>query len=330
MQPSDVRARRGRKRSLRLGREVPHVEKRLLEGRFGVYRLSGLLERTSWCNVYRAYRVQRSLFHAREIFAAKEVFLDFDNPHQQRVALDEFGERASRYLGLSHPSLARVVDFLVSGACHYTLFEFVPGMRLGLLLDRQDTPTAEDLVFQLAADAVRALRYLHSQGIVFGDLSASSIIVTPQGHARLTDYGLSRHLQLQRPDEPLLGTRGYAPAEQYGSEAVLTPRCDLYALGAVLWRCLTLQDPAEHPAPLPRVRALNPSVSKWMEGFVERLLEVDAARRPMDADDAWGMLVAHDPSLDEPPPLGVGAVLALLFRGRQGGRGNGEKDAGHS
>jgi serine/threonine protein kinase len=299
------------------------VEKRLLEGRFGVYRLGSLLERTSWCNVYRAYRVQRSLFHARETFAAKEVFLDFPDPHLRRIALDEFNEHAAHYLGLAHPALARVVDFLVSGPCHYTLFEYVPGRRLGLLLDRQDHPTPEELVVSLAVEVVRGLRYIHGRGLVFGDLSPSSIIITPQGHARLTDFGLSRHLVRPQPGDPLLGTRGYAPPEQYGAEARLTPGCDLYALGALLWRCLTLGDPARHDR-LPPLPELNPAVTPWMADLVGRLVDPVSSRRPTHIEEVWEMLVARDPSLEGELRGGlVKGLLSLLPSiSRKGGNGD--------
>lgn len=295
------------------------MEKRLLEGRFGVYRLSGLIERTSWCNVYRAHRVQKRLFAAREIYVAREVFVHFEDPRQRALAIQKFEEHVAPYMDVTHPALVRVIDYMTRGHYHYTLFEYTGGTRLGFLLDHQHIPCSEALMFQLMVDVVGGLRYIHKKGLVFGDISPSSIIIAPEGQARLTDYGLSRFLLPSTPDGPLLGTPGYAAPELYDRDMLPSSQCDLYSLGAVAWHGLTLREPAEAGIPLPPVGQINPEVTQWMADFIDRLVDPAPPRRFPDAEAVYDAMRAYDPSIEQAPPTGLLTRLLRRALGKSSG-----------
>lgn len=299
------------------------MDKRVLEGKKGSYRLGGLIERSEWCNVYHCTTASRSGRHPGSL-VAKEISLEYANVHERRARLDEFDDHARRYAELSHPALARVVDFFPFGFCHYIVYEFVPGLRLGQLLDRYEEPVGEDLALGMAWDVAEGLLFLHAQSdpLVFGDLSPSSVIITSEvGRARLTDYGLSRYLWPRGPEEPLMGTVGYAAPEQYGPEPTLLPASDIHALGAVVWQTLTLLRPADYQGRLPSLRSLDPQASTFVDEFVTRCTEPGLAARYSDVSQVLAALAGHDPTLrarSSPPrwPSKLLGPVKALFRKR--------------
>lgn len=291
------------------------AQSKLLEGQYGLYRLGGLMERLPSYNVYRANRVQRFSSDTRDTLTAKEVLLEIGDPYHRRAALESFASMAEYFTDLSYPYMTRLVDHFAVGQYHYTIFELKPGTRLQFLLARQSEPSDEATIFSLVVDVARGLRYMHKRGLVFGDLSPHSIVVSPEGRSRLTDYGLARHLQIRPPNQPNLGTIGYSPPEQYGEYGVLTPACDVYALGAVAWRCITLRDPSRTSMPLTPIRQLRPNFSTGLERLVNAMVDPDSAVRPPDADALWTMLRERDPSIDrdDSRPNFIARLLGRLW-----------------
>jgi len=270
------------------------LEKRILDGLRGSYRLGELIERGQWSHVYRA----APLRPARRIpLEAWQIQVGDLHPHERREAVAHFSEEAVPYVALRHPSLARFVDFLIEGSSFYTIFEHAPGLRLCQILQRSDQAVEEDLILYLAAQGASALREVHRHGLVFGDLSPFSIHITREGAAFLTGYGLGRRLLPHSVDEPLWGTPGYAPPEQYGRNAVLTAAVDVYAFGVVLWEAMSMRDPVEQEMPLPSLAETGAAVSPWMDAFVRRCTALRPEDRYPDFESVLVALVERDPSL---------------------------------
>ncbi len=137
-----------------------------------------------------------------------------------------------RLVGRTHPNLAQVYDVIEDDQAPAVLLEYVPGRSLDLILG--DAPPAAGAVRRLALDICDGLIALHSLEIVHKDLKPENVIVTPDGTARLIDYGIATVFGEDRPPETaLLGTVGFAAPEQFGFNRT-DARTDIYSFGVLL------------------------------------------------------------------------------------------------
>jgi eukaryotic-like serine/threonine-protein kinase len=140
---------------------------------------------------------------------------------------------------LQHPNIVTLYNAVRQGEATALVMEFVEGESLQHRLEagRLSVETAVDL----AGQVLSALGYAHAAGVIHRDVAPSNIIVTPEGTAKLTDFGLARgklDLRVSTAGVPL-GSPWYMSPEQVKGEVELDARTDLYALGAVLHEMLT-------------------------------------------------------------------------------------------
>jgi len=201
------------------------------------------------------------------------------------AAADEVARAQREYrlfADLAHPHLARLLDYGVAGSAGaYLAYEYVPGRALE---EARDLPV--DGVADCAAQALRALAFLHAKGIFHGDLSPTNLRLTPSDRLKLIDFGLARPLGSIQPGG---GTPPYlAPERRH--EGAVDATADLFSLGAVLYRILAGDAPFpiadggrieyERIRPLSELRPdLPPALADWVHG----LLCPEPAGRPPSA-----------------------------------------------
>ena len=133
-----------------------------------------------------------------------------------------------RLKSLPHPYLPKIVQAEQTAAGTLLLEEYIEGANLSEihLPERQILPLMEELC--------EVLVFLHQHGIIHRDIKPSNLLLAPDGHIRLIDFDAARE---ERPggenDTRLLGTRGYAPPEQYGFSQT-DARADIYSVGVTL------------------------------------------------------------------------------------------------
>ena len=208
--------------------------------------------------------------------------------HEYRVRFFQEAQAAGK---LSHPNLVTIHDVAEeeSTQAPYIVMEYIEGRTLeSLLSDPAGKPIQErlDLVKQVA----EALDHAHTHGIVHRDIKPANIIVTPQGRAKVTDFGIAKLAvtQLTMPGESL-GTPSYMSPEQVAGDPV-DGRSDLFSLGIILYCVLAGEKPftGENPTtvmfnitykePVPASQ-LNPSLDPRFDYVLERALAKDPARR---------------------------------------------------
>lgn len=131
-------------------------------------------------------------------------------------------------MGCSHPCLPRLYDVRMDDDATTIIEEYIEGQTLGRikLSGRQFLGVVKDLC--------SVLELLHCMGIIHRDIKPANIIYAENGHIRLIDFDTARvRKEEEEQDTRLLGTKGYAPPEQYGFSQT-DVRTDIYALGVTL------------------------------------------------------------------------------------------------
>ncbi len=131
-----------------------------------------------------------------------------------------------------HPCLPKLYEVVASEDSTTIIEEYIEGQTSGTadLTGKQFR--------QIVRELCSVLEFLHKNGIIHRDIKPSNILLTRDGHVRLIDFDVARmHREEAEQDTRLLGTKGFAPPEQYGF-AQTDERADIYALGVTLERLL--------------------------------------------------------------------------------------------
>ena len=247
-----------------------------------------------------------------------EVFRAFDERLGRAVALKQIlPERAanSRARGrfrrearsaarLNHPNIVKVHDILARDDGDWIVMELVEGETLAKRLE--SGPLAMERALSLARELAAALAVAHDEGIVHRDLKANNVLITPEGHIKILDFGLAKQvLQPQESssisiDGQLLGTpRAMSPEQAMGRKVDL--RSDLFSLGSLLYEAVTGVAPFRGQGPLETLRRvcthqqtpaheLVPTVSQGFSRVLEQLMQKDPMHRPQTAAEVVGAL----------------------------------------
>ena len=226
-----------------------------------------------------------------------------------------FAQEISVLSRLSHSGIVQYISTGATPAGHvFLVMEWLEGETLETRLHR-DRVTTEQAVL-VARQSCEALAVAHAAGIVHRDLKPSNLFLV--GNAidklKLLDFGIARQRDHDRTNTQtgtMLGTLGYMAPEQALGARELDARADVFALGCVLFECLTgrpafagetavaIMAKVLHEQP-PLLRQLRPELSEALEQLVARMLSKDADARPADARAVLDALHA----LGTPDPLG--------------------------
>jgi serine/threonine protein kinase len=200
---------------------------------------------------------------------------------------------------LIHPALTgpHVPKFVAAGSLEqpYLVMEWIEGESLNARLAH--APLAETDVAAMGAAIADALHDLHLQQVVHHDLKPENVLLRPDGTAALIDFGCAHHARF--PDllgEEMhfaVGSSAYVSPEQLRNERG-DPRSDIFALGALLYELATGEPPFGAPQTLAGMRdrlwrlptpprAVNPSVTPWLQEVILRCLETDRSLRYQSA-----------------------------------------------
>lgn len=162
--------------------------------------------------------------------------------------LSRFKQEAQVQIKLRHPNIVPVLRFFEENGTAYMVMEYQQGDSLGDLVLGSKTITQTDLD-RILPPILDALQAVHDAGYLHRDLKPYNIYIREDGSPVLLDFGAARQAVGQRSQSlTAIVSEGYAPYEQYERDGNQGPWTDLYALGAVLYRCVTGERPVEAPA----------------------------------------------------------------------------------
>jgi response regulator RpfG family c-di-GMP phosphodiesterase len=303
-----------------------HQAERIRTGRLhglvlGNYRLLDRIGVGGMGVVYRAEHRQ-----LRTLVAVKALH---PTPDQNPRTLARFFVEARAIGQLKHPNIVAAIDAGEEPsrgpdcpAIPYFVMELIPGTDLEQLAARNPLPVgaACNVAHQIADALIEA----HRIGLIHRDIKPSNVLVTPEGQAKLLDFGLVRLPGEERITRTgaQLGTVGYMAPEQSRNAHAVDCRADIFGLGATLFYALTGQVPyadvfSAFGAP-PSARALRPDIPAGLDAVISRMMAAEPDQRNATAEAAMRALLpflpqakataAVLPVVNTQTPLGIHAA----------------------
>lgn len=245
------------------------------------------------------------LYLGRHTRLAREVIIktirteDF-SPRQVEHLRDRLEREAFIQSQLDHPNIVRVYDFIAVGDTTCIVMEYVPGRDLRKMISRETGPIAASRAIKLFKQVLAAVDYAHHfiyqdksgerhRGIIHRDLKPANILVTPDDHVKVTDFGIVKVRGVKGGTQMGFnpGTPEYMSPEQARGRD-LDQRSDIYSLGVVFYEMLTGHVPFEDDGsgtsdyeirrghielPVPPLSKYYPGVSSELEKIVFKALE---------------------------------------------------------
>lgn len=211
-----------------------------------------------------------------QFLVAKESVIPASVSDKQRVKAEEHFAREARLLTqINHERIAQVYDHFSEKNRNYIFLEYVEGQNLRQYVNQNGPITNEDCI-RWALELADVIDFLHSQSppIVHRDLSPDNIMLRPDLHLTLIDFGAANQLVTDATGT-LVGKQAYMPPEQLRGKA--TKESDYYSFGGTLHFLLTGQDPI--PLAESRPRQINHNVSEPIDKLTAQLTSFEAVER---------------------------------------------------
>jgi putative two-component system response regulator len=237
------------------------------------------------------------------------------------VLLSRFFNEIRMVAQLQHPNIVWAIDtgeFVAHGVesqvLYYHVMEYVPGQSLEEMIHESGPFSmllACDTIYQVAS----ALAEADKHRLVHRDIKPSNILVTPEGQAKLLDFGLARTMD-NRQTQPgvLLGTIDYMAPEQFADASAVDIRADIYSLGGTLYWCLT----GKVPFPLDIDHSKRGSVGAIGPNRQPPALRALRPDLPAALDEVVAKMMANKASDRYPTPLAVMKALLPFLTGSSG------------
>lgn len=212
---------------------------------------------------------------------------------------------------LQHPHIARLLDAgVLDDGTPWLAMELVEGERIDIWCERQGLDARA--ICRLAAELCAAVDYAHRQLVVHRDIKPGNVLVDRHGHLRLLDFGIARLLQEDdAADITATGACAFTPdyaAPEQRAGAAITTACDVYGLGALLYRLLS-----GRPPPRGADGALERTA--WLSRLAPAQLP-PACRRQLDGDLdlVLARALAADPQQRYPSAAALGEDLVRWLK----------------
>ena len=223
-----------------------------------------------------------------DVYLAKDLILDGEevavkvlrtNYQTDPIAVARFQREARAMADLDHPHIVRITDIGEEDGQQYLAMEYVAGLDLKRYI-KEHYPLSNEEAVRIMGQILLAMRLAHAKGIIHRDLKPQNILLTPDGTAKVTDFGIAvafAETSLTQTNSMLGSVHYLSPEQARGSKATI--QSDIYAMGIIFFEMLTGHIPYDGDSAvtialqhfqklLPSVIAENPSVPQSLENVV--------------------------------------------------------------
>jgi WD40 repeat protein len=240
------------------------------------------------------------VYKARQVSLNRAVALKMllGGAHARPRDLAHFRLEAEALASLHHPGIVQVYEVGECDGHPYLCLEFVEGGSLAERVRGRPQPPSE--AARLVQALARAMHAAHQAGVVHRDLKPSNVLLAADGTPKVTDFGLARRLEggaRQTASGDVMGSPSYMAPEQAGGRShTAGPAADVYALGAILYECLTGRPPFQAATVVETVmlvltaepvppRRQQPALPRDLETICLKCLAKEPGRRYADAQE---------------------------------------------
>ncbi len=271
-----------------------------------------------------------------EVYRARDTKLDRDVaikvlPEDLSADPDRLArlEREAKLLAaLNHPHIATIHSLEEAEGARFLVLELIRGESLGQLLATGPLPVEKAL--EVCKQIAEALEAAHAEGIIHRDLKPANVLVTPDGRAKVLDFGIAKSMQVDAEVAgtaqatnltvagTLVGTPSYMSPEQVRGETI-DKRVDIWAFGCLLFETLTGRSAFGRETLADTLAAIVDQEPDWgalphaaplqLRHLIKRCLRKDRQRRLRDIGDAWIDISDDLDDVDATPGVGVGVSL---------------------
>ena len=254
----------------------------------GKYKILSLIAKGGMGAVYKA--VHPSL--------KRTVILKKLTIRNNATVRERFKREAQILLDMQSPYIVHLFDYFVEGSSHYIVEEYVEGLSLAQILEKQ-IALPPQMALLILHDSLLALKFAHGKGIVHRDIKPGNILISKRAEIKLADFGIASSESMEElapknksqtdstiTDDNLtqsgvtLGTPSYMSPEQITDSRGVDKRADIYSLGVMLYEMVTGTKPfpsslnEETLEKIKKGKYINPrKIDKSIPFFVVKLIK---------------------------------------------------------
>ncbi len=216
------------------------MSNKVLAGRYELF------ERVGEGGMSVVYKAKDKLLN--RFVAIKILKPEFINDHK---FIDSFRRESQAAASLSHPNIVNIYDVGREGNIHYIVMELIQGKTLSDYIKEQG-PMPYPKVIALSKQIAAALAFAHKNHIIHRDVKPHNVMITPNGTAKITDFGIAKAVNaatIVDNTEGIIGSVHYFSPEQ-ARGGYVDEKSDIYSLGIVMYEMLTGRVPFDGDNPV--------------------------------------------------------------------------------
>ena len=232
------------------------------------------------------------VYRARDLYLNRMVAIKVLREHltNDEEFVARFRREAQAVASLSHTNIVSIYDVGQDKDLHYLVMEMVEGQNLKEVIKEKDKFNENEAV-EITKQICEALEHAHKQKIIHCDIKPHNIILTKEGKAKVTDFGIARAVTTATITHTgsIMGSVHYFSPEQAKGE-IADEKSDIYSMGVVLYEMLTGKLPFEGESPISIAlkkinndsippRSVNPDIGEALEKVILRAMDRNPFRR---------------------------------------------------
>lgn len=239
--------------------------------------------------------------------------------------VEKFKQESLSAASLTHPNIVNIYDTGIEGDIYYIVMEYVKGENLKKYINNKGKLTEQETI-RIARQVAEGLKHAHTNNIVHRDIKPHNILITEDGIAKVTDFGIARAATSSTINNTsnVIGSVHYFSPEQ-ARGGYVDDKSDIYSLGIVMYEMITgvvpfdadnhisvaMKQIQEKPVP-PSKKLKNLQISKSLEEIIMKCLEkhqsfrfqsADELIKKLDALNGFSVAETHDEALIDSPTI---------------------------